>query len=103
MVEVASGRLYRPPQWRWQARFLTPGTARWRVKLTRSRRRRLLRCCSSSLLLTQRSDSSYANKRYRRNNVRKVISGLFISVDGVTESPEKWQFDNFDEDMMAGL
>ncbi len=35
--------------------------------------------------------------------MRKVISGLFISVDGVTESPEKWQFDNFDEDMMAGL
>lgn len=35
--------------------------------------------------------------------MRKVISGLFISLDGVTESPEKWQFNHFDEDMMAAL
>lgn len=35
--------------------------------------------------------------------MRKVISGLFISLDGVTESPDQWQFDNFDEDMMAAL
>ena len=31
--------------------------------------------------------------------MRKVVSGLFISVDGVVESPDKWQFDNFDEGM----
>jgi dihydrofolate reductase len=31
--------------------------------------------------------------------MRKVISGLFISLDGVVESPEKWQFDVFDQDM----
>lgn len=35
--------------------------------------------------------------------MRKVVSGLFISLDGVAESPEKWQFDNFDNDMMAEL
>jgi hypothetical protein len=35
--------------------------------------------------------------------MRKVISGLFISLDGVTESPDKWQFDHFDTDMMAGM
>lgn len=35
--------------------------------------------------------------------MRKVVSGLFISLDGVTESPDKWQFDNFDEDMMATM
>jgi dihydrofolate reductase len=35
--------------------------------------------------------------------MRKVIAGLFISLDGVTESPDKWQFDHFDEDMMAAL
>jgi dihydrofolate reductase len=35
--------------------------------------------------------------------MRKVISGLFISLDGVTESPNLWQFDNFDADMMAAL
>ncbi len=33
--------------------------------------------------------------------MRKVVSGLFISLDGVTESPDKWQFDVFDEDMMT--
>jgi dihydrofolate reductase len=31
--------------------------------------------------------------------MRKVASGLFISLDGVVEKPDKWQFDNFDEDM----
>jgi dihydrofolate reductase len=35
--------------------------------------------------------------------MRKVVAGLFISLDGVTESPDKWQFDHFDEDMMAAL
>jgi dihydrofolate reductase len=35
--------------------------------------------------------------------MRKVASGLFISLDGVTESPDKWQFDNFDEDMAAAM
>jgi dihydrofolate reductase len=35
--------------------------------------------------------------------MRKVVSGLFISLDGVVESPEKWQFDNFDADMGAAL
>jgi dihydrofolate reductase len=35
--------------------------------------------------------------------MRKVVSGLFISLDGVTESPDKWQFDNFDQEMMNGM
>jgi len=26
-----------------------------------------------------------------------------MSLDGVVESPDKWQFDNFDEDMMAAM
>jgi dihydrofolate reductase len=34
--------------------------------------------------------------------MRKVISGLFISVDGVVESPDQWQF-TFDEEMAAAL
>ena len=33
--------------------------------------------------------------------MRKVASGLFISLDGVTEAPDQWQFDVFDEDMGA--
>lgn len=34
--------------------------------------------------------------------MRKVLAGgLFISVDGVVESPDQWQFDNFDEDMLS--
>lgn len=35
--------------------------------------------------------------------MRKLVAGLFITLDGVVESPEKWQFDYFDEDMMAGM
>jgi len=35
--------------------------------------------------------------------MRKVISGLFISLDGIVESPDKWQFDNFDAEMVAGM
>jgi dihydrofolate reductase len=35
--------------------------------------------------------------------MRKVVAGLFISLDGVTESPDQWQFDHFDDGMMAAL
>lgn len=35
--------------------------------------------------------------------MRKVVSGLFITLDGVVESPEKWSFDHFDEDMMTHM
>jgi len=34
--------------------------------------------------------------------VRKVVASLFISLDGVAESPDKWQFE-FDDDMMAAI
>ena len=36
-------------------------------------------------------------------HMRKVNAGLFITLDGVTERPDKWQFDYFDDDMMATL
>ncbi len=35
--------------------------------------------------------------------MRKVVSGLFISLDGVVESPNLWQFDHFDADMAAAM
>ncbi len=35
--------------------------------------------------------------------MRKVVAGLFISLDGVAESPDQWQFDVFDDDMLAEL
>jgi dihydrofolate reductase len=34
--------------------------------------------------------------------MRKVIAGLFISLDGVAEAPDQWQFD-FDEEMGAAM
>ncbi|MGH8925567.1 MAG: dihydrofolate reductase family protein [Acidimicrobiia bacterium] len=34
--------------------------------------------------------------------MRNLVSGLFISLDGVAESPDKWQFD-FDEEMGEAL
>ncbi len=35
--------------------------------------------------------------------MRKVVSGLFISLDGVTEAPDQWQFDHFDQGMMEAM
>jgi dihydrofolate reductase len=35
--------------------------------------------------------------------MRKVVAGLFISLDGVAESPDQWQFDVFDDDMLTEL
>ena len=35
--------------------------------------------------------------------MRKIVTGLFISLDGVVEAPNQWQFDNFDEDMEAEM
>jgi dihydrofolate reductase len=35
--------------------------------------------------------------------MRKVVAGLYISLDGVVESPEKWQFDNFDNEIMTSM
>jgi dihydrofolate reductase len=31
--------------------------------------------------------------------MRKIISGLFISLDGVVEAPDQWHFPYFDDDM----
>ena len=35
--------------------------------------------------------------------MRKIVSWLFISLDGVVEAPNEWQFDVFDDDMLADL
>jgi dihydrofolate reductase len=35
--------------------------------------------------------------------MRKVVSWLFISLDGVVEAPNEWQFDVFDEEMGAAI
>jgi dihydrofolate reductase len=33
--------------------------------------------------------------------MRKIIAGLFISLDGVVEAPDKWQFPYFNDEMGA--
>lgn len=35
--------------------------------------------------------------------MRKIVSALFITLNGVVGSPEQWQFDHFDEEMMAAM
>lgn len=35
--------------------------------------------------------------------MRKVVAALFISLDGIVEAPYLWQFDVFDDDMMATM
>jgi len=36
-------------------------------------------------------------------NMRKVVAWLFTSLDGVVEAPNEWQFDVFDDIMLADL
>src|SRR5215471_13955651 len=38
-----------------------------------------------------------------RPDMRKVVSGLFISLDGVVQDPYKWQFDHFDEGVVEAM
>lgn len=38
-----------------------------------------------------------------RSNARKVTAGLFISLDGVVEAPQNWQFDHFDAEVMSNM
>ena len=35
--------------------------------------------------------------------MRKLTCFLFITLDGVVESPENWSFDHFDDDMMQAM
>ncbi|SDN63018.1 Dihydrofolate reductase [Cryobacterium flavum] len=35
--------------------------------------------------------------------MRKLTAGLFMSLDGVVESPNLWQFDSFDEELGAEM
>jgi dihydrofolate reductase len=35
--------------------------------------------------------------------MRKIVAGLFISLDGVVESPERWQSEYFNDEMLAGI
>jgi dihydrofolate reductase len=35
--------------------------------------------------------------------MRKIVSGLFISLDGVVESPDKWHFPYFNDEMGAAV
>lgn len=35
--------------------------------------------------------------------MRKLAASLFVSLDGVTEAPNTWQFDAFDDDMGAAM
>jgi dihydrofolate reductase len=35
--------------------------------------------------------------------MRKLTAGLFMSLDGVVESPNLWQFDSFDEELSGEM
>jgi dihydrofolate reductase len=35
--------------------------------------------------------------------MRKLTAGLFHSIDGVVEAPNRWQFDSFDNELGAAL
>jgi dihydrofolate reductase len=35
--------------------------------------------------------------------MRKIVSGLFMSLDGVVEAPDKWHFPYFNDEMGAAV
>jgi len=39
----------------------------------------------------------------KENKMKKVASWLFITLDGVVEAPNEWQFDVMDNDMIADI
>src|SRR5260370_8450187 len=55
------------------------------------------------------SSPQLKRKRYnrgndeRRNDMRQIAAGLFISLDGVVEFPERWGFQYMDNDMSEGI
>jgi dihydrofolate reductase len=42
-------------------------------------------------------------ERTEETNMRKIVAGLFVSLDGVTESPDKWQFPYFSDELGAEI
>jgi dihydrofolate reductase len=45
------------------------------------------------------SEQTIASRRTKEVSVRKITAGLFVSLDGVVESPEKWQLPYFNDEM----
>jgi dihydrofolate reductase len=39
------------------------------------------------------------NMQLKESTMRKIVAGLFISLDGVFESPDKWHFPYFNDEM----
>jgi dihydrofolate reductase len=42
-------------------------------------------------------------KKRQENGMRKIVAGLFISLDGVVEAPHLWHFPYFNEEMGADV
>jgi dihydrofolate reductase len=47
--------------------------------------------------------SEEARSYSRRKIMRKIIAGLFISLDGVVEAPDQWHFPYFNDEMGAAV
>src|SRR3989442_7286831 len=58
---------------------------------------------SASWASEQRNSGVRSLGRERRSRMRNVVAGLLISLDGLTQSPNKWQFDHFDAEMMTAM
>lgn len=45
----------------------------------------------------------WSTPKLEEEPMRKLTAGLFMSVDGVVESPDRFQFDSFDAELGAGM
>ncbi len=48
---------------------------------------------------SNRSEESMSTMNEKEIEMRKIVAGLFISLDGVVESPDKWQLPYFNDEM----
>jgi len=46
---------------------------------------------------------SEQSPKHEENNVGKIVSNFFISLDGVVESPDQWHFQYFNDEMGAAI
>src|SRR4051794_34350971 len=58
-------------------------------------------CLDSSGDRVRESSQLRADVRTRGVTMRKIVSSVFLSLDGVMESPEKWHFPYFNDEMGA--
>src|SRR5438132_2879883 len=52
---------------------------------------------------TPRPREGGTNRRHEEADMRKIVAGMFMSLDGVMESPEKWTGEYMNDEMVQAI